>query len=890
MGTSMDLDPPTKRTALLALATSFLTMAAHALMETARDGLFLSTLPASRLPWIQLVVVAVGIALGLSSSRAPAVPRFPASMALAVSAAGGFTFFALARLGSTPVLYALSVWVGVSGPFVALRLWTSFGRAFAIHQAKRIFGLLGAGAAAGAIAGSWLARLAATSRDAPFLLLAAGAIFLGASVVGISFERRIAQPAASEAPERTSLGLALAGTPYVRLLIGLAAVSTVALSIADYLWKSNAAREVPHGELTLYLANANLAFGAASFLLQIVAARWLFETLGVRRAVFLVPSALLAAACIALYGGGGLARATLPKSVDGALRYSVHKTSMELLAVPLSDAIRERAKPLVELVGQRGGQALGSLVVLASLALGASDRGLTLLLVGLSAVWIALSLGLFRSYVDVFRQGLGARIHRSVDDPPILDAAALETLVVSLGGRRDLETLAAIRMLRDLGKAKLVSPLVLFHPSDAVREEALELFASERRRDALPTLDRLVAEKGRSAAPALRTRMRIAPVSTSAIRQYLASDDGAVRAVTAISVLSTSPRDGDASTVVRDLVRDGEPRALLEMVRALPVSTDTRAHAGFSDLLVALSNHDSVEVKLEVVRAMRRAPSRSYLPCLLEMLGDRALRTEATTTLGALGDPAFEALELRLSDDLAPMNLRLPVPRALAIAFGTRSVQVLERRLRTDSDGELGTRELRALEAVVREHPNTQLDRTELEATILDTLRALFTHATLRDALERFGGNRRTPLVEIVSDLLEDEVTHARTRVFRLLGLLYPREDMKRVYRGLFETTGRDAARMFGGAREILEHVVESPLRDSVLSVADAGTGSSSFAKLAELGEERFDSYESALARCTQRTPQDDTLATLVELHVLELDGRREYEERSTTQHGEPYG
>ena len=52
-----DLEPPGSLTA--ACLTLFGTLAGHTLLETARDTLFLSRLPASQLPWTYLVIAAL---------------------------------------------------------------------------------------------------------------------------------------------------------------------------------------------------------------------------------------------------------------------------------------------------------------------------------------------------------------------------------------------------------------------------------------------------------------------------------------------------------------------------------------------------------------------------------------------------------------------------------------------------------------------------------------------------------------------------------------------------------------------------------------------------------------------------------------------------------------
>ena len=60
-----------------AFMTLFGLMAGHALLETARDALFLTNVPAERLPWVYLLIalLAVFIARVQARSRAAANPR-----------------------------------------------------------------------------------------------------------------------------------------------------------------------------------------------------------------------------------------------------------------------------------------------------------------------------------------------------------------------------------------------------------------------------------------------------------------------------------------------------------------------------------------------------------------------------------------------------------------------------------------------------------------------------------------------------------------------------------------------------------------------------------------------------------------------------------------------
>ncbi|PYQ20673.1 MAG: hypothetical protein DMF79_09840, partial [Acidobacteria bacterium] len=55
--------PEERRGAVAAFLTIFGILAAHTLLETARDALFLARLPASRLPWVYLIIAGVAVAI-----------------------------------------------------------------------------------------------------------------------------------------------------------------------------------------------------------------------------------------------------------------------------------------------------------------------------------------------------------------------------------------------------------------------------------------------------------------------------------------------------------------------------------------------------------------------------------------------------------------------------------------------------------------------------------------------------------------------------------------------------------------------------------------------------------------------------------------------------------
>ena len=157
----------------------------------------------------------------------------------------------------------------------------------------------------------------------------------------------------------------LRGQPYVWRILQIVLVSTVAVTLVDYLFKDAVAMYVPRHELGSFFASYYMALSILALVTQLTGVSALLRVVGVHRALWLFPT-LLVFGTTGLFLAWGLVTAILLKGVDGTLRHSLHRTTTELLFVPLPDALRRRAKPFIDLVGQRGGQALASVVILAA--------------------------------------------------------------------------------------------------------------------------------------------------------------------------------------------------------------------------------------------------------------------------------------------------------------------------------------------------------------------------------------------------------------------------------------------------------------------------------------------------------------------------------------------
>src|SRR5438094_7435873 len=92
IATMVAILPNERRTTLSAFVSLFGITAAHTLIETARDAVFLAKLPPSRLPWMYLGIAALGVLLARATrTQGRASPILvPASILGAAALTAGF--------------------------------------------------------------------------------------------------------------------------------------------------------------------------------------------------------------------------------------------------------------------------------------------------------------------------------------------------------------------------------------------------------------------------------------------------------------------------------------------------------------------------------------------------------------------------------------------------------------------------------------------------------------------------------------------------------------------------------------------------------------------------------------------------------------------------------
>ena len=858
--------PEERRGTVAAFLTIFGTLGAHTLLETARDALFLARLPASRLAIVYLIIAVVAVALTqVPWGRRRATGAFALSRLLGTGSVVTFAFWAFGSWQSPLELYALYVWTGLLGSLAVLQFWMVLSDLYTLTQAKRLYSLVWTGSLLGATVGATAARFVAGRAPASALVLAAALLF-GLTAVGPALVLGRAEGRATVRP-RGNASLAegmeiLKGDAYVRSLAVLVLVSTVALTLGDYVFKSAVARAVPAAELGAFFGGFYAVLNLLALAAQLVVGGWLFRAIGLHRALWILPVfVFVGASGVAL--GGGLVAALLLKGADGAFRNSVHRTGSELLYLPLADSVRARAKPLIDVVGQRGGQALASLLILSENVLARGDVVLAGAAAAVSLVWIAWVADLKGLYLDVFRAALREGTLRTAVDLPPVDLVSLETLFGALNSGDDHEVLAALDLLADEGRARLIPALILYHPSQKVVLHALSLFAREGRTDFLPVAERLLRhDDAEIRAAALRTRTQVKP--EEALLRAAGSDPSPLVRATAVAGLLAGGWGGEeARAALAALVEDGAAETSLALARAIAA----QPAPAFEDALLHLADGPHERVLVQVARAMGAAPSPRFLPALLGLLGRHEVRAEARRALVAYGDSGLAFLDRALGDHALPAELRRHVPRTIVLFDPPAAAAVLERHILEEPLGAVRYRILRGMNRLAA-RADVGFDPALLRRAATATVEGVLRLVHWRWVLER-GARERTeragPGHELLVQLLRDKEDQAVERLFRLLALQHRGEDFKGIYRGLRAAEPRARA----SSRELLENVLAPPLREPVLAIVDEAPDEARLARGRELFAPADLGYEQVLELILERG--GESLRCVVAHHVGEL-------------------
>src|SRR5258708_4494227 len=153
-------------------------------------------------------------------------------------------------------------------------------------------------------------------------------------------------------------------SPYLRAIAAVICISSLVTTLTGWQFLAIAQQVLKSKDaLAIFFGNFNFYAGTISLLFQLLLTTRFLRRFGIGTSLFVLPVTVLlgSAGLLAL---GTLGAALALKGCDQVLRYSIDKSTTELLYLPLSARIKLQVKWFIDTVIWRLGDGLAGLVVL----------------------------------------------------------------------------------------------------------------------------------------------------------------------------------------------------------------------------------------------------------------------------------------------------------------------------------------------------------------------------------------------------------------------------------------------------------------------------------------------------------------------------------------------
>ena len=817
----------------------FLTMAGSVASKAARDAMFLDRFPATSLPYVDIAVaVLVGLIAGVYIRLGIRTNLRNVQMASLLSfAATAILFWWGTRDSSGPgsepaeggaVFVLIYIWVGALSVLVPTQVWTLASFVMTTREAKRAFGLIGAGAILGWIVGGLATReMVVRYGTESTLLWVAATLVASAVIVWVVWRHRpahlidqdVTQAETAAGGLWTSFSM-VRRSPYLTAIASVIWLAAFVTTIAGWQFKAIAKENIPAtDDLAMFFGTFNVVAGLAALVLQVLFTGRILRTAGIGVALFVVPVAMVMSS-VGLFVFGSLVAVVALKGSDQILRYSLDKATVELLYLPVPANLMFRVKSFIDTVVFRVGDALGGLAIL----LFASVLGLTAVqMTGIALIalvgWLWAAFIARLQYVENLKESIYQhRVDAERSAAPVIERTASDLLVTQLQTDTPEQILYALDLL-EASNDRRAYPVVrdlITHDAPEVRAHALRLLARHGDPDLNETVEQMLHdphfEVRTEALLYLTQHAHLDPLER--IEQLGEFPDFSLRAAMA-AFLARPGRAQNveaARAIVSAMVREkGEAgrRTRLEAAQLLASVPDL-----FDQELRALLDDPDPEVVGAAIRAVGKLRKRSLIPRVIKRLAQPTVADVAVAVFAGMGDAVAGTLRDHLVDPDTPVEVRREIPVVLqAIATPAAQFVLLESVL--DSDSIVRHRIITALNKLGQIYPDRRVDRrvieTVLGAEVMGHYRSYQVLGTLGARLDA----AEDPVVQRLKDSMRQEAE----RVFRLLNILYPGNDMHSAYVGLM--TGDPV--VHDNAIEFLETVLSPQLRELVVPLFDRG-------------------------------------------------------------------
>lgn len=774
---------------------------AYYILKPLSRALFLNKFEIDQLPYLYILIAIVGGVLAYAYTRVAVRSSLIGAVnwATAISVACLLAIWYLLRFNFGWMLYVFNVWVSLFSVVMVSQGWLVAANVFDSRVAKRVYGLLGLSAVAGAaFGGEFTARLARVMDTQNLLLATAGMVLISYACLRVVAAQKGVNLSAAHAGGTNEdfafkdIVNGIRRHRHLQVIMAIIAITFIVDVMVEYQFSAMAkAAFSGKQELTAFLGSFyGLYLNIATFAIQFFLTALVVRHMGVGGTLQIMPAVIGIASGIMILVPRLGAAATMRLS-EAATRYSFNRTGMELLYLPLPTELKNRTKAFVDIFMDRFGRGMGAVVLMGYIAIVEKDpkhpdlRRISALIFVISILWILLSIRVSREYLATIRRRLESRrLDLNAERITVAGAETIALLEKTLVEGTPRQTAYALELLADVPGYD-VEPHVetlARHASPEVRTRAFEVAATANYEGLVDLALRVieapgVANEQHAALAYLLAMSRDGPITDAWVRMAATHADAWRRALAAYAI---GLRAHDTDAALRRLLDDRNP---------LVASAACRAAGQIGD--------------------------RIYFEQIVQRLADPAVRGTAIESLAMYGAKVCGTLGDILADSGALPPIRRQIPRVLRLIRDPRSVEVLTGSLDA-ADLAVRTAVIKALNRLRESDPQLRPPGAAINRQILNEATQCFQWHALLTPLR--AGARKGAASGLLARTLETRVQQSMERLFRLLGLRYSPNE---IYNSYLALQSGDQERVTT-AHDYLDSVLEREIKRLVMPLLDS--------------------------------------------------------------------
>jgi len=792
-----DVRPEETNTAVLLFLYFFLLTASAYIIIPVKISLYLEWLSFKKLPYAYLLTaVLIGFVVTLNAKLLRSLKREQyITFSLVFFIANLLIFWFLFKTEWKWLSMIFWFWEDIFLGTSVTQFWILVNDFYNPRQTKRLVGFLVSGGLLGGIAGSLIASILAKILGSENLLLVCPVILIGSLVIVRVLHRQPEKDSKAESRTKDKKKRPNAGfvenlqmfknNRHLLLLCGIVGLSIIVATMIDFQFNSIVDSTFEEQDTrTAFLGTFFMGLLIFSYLLHVFTTNRILKNFGLRTALLIAPFFLLLGS-IAIFALPVLVHiywAVYIKGADRSLAHSLNQSVRELLYIPIPPEIKYKSKVFIDMFVSKFSKGIGAVFLLIALTIFhftyIQISYLTLVFI---AAWIGCNLLITKEYVNIVKRNLSIKWHEA--DEFLMDKVDIDTtkLVFDTIESKNRSSVLYAMNLFDLIKRDKMSTGV----KKIISNKSSEIQAS--------SMDSLLNMEGGILFPELDDSLDDENLDTQ-IKEIMEQD-----------VYQELMKD-HFKKVLKETSRTGEVHKM-EAAKAIGLMSPD---SSLTENLGPLLKDESPDVLRYALESAGKIKKRKFVPLVIQQLSNPSTQRIASQALIDYGSTITGTLKDYLSDPDEDVSLRKEIPDILARIGSQKAADSLAlefKKKHREVSNEVTEALFKLKSNNLQVHIQEEIILPEIIQVIRQSYLLLF---EIHEALSE--GKEKTFLAN-----LESNLANSLKNIFKLLSLVYPKEDIIKAYQNI--TTGEKKAIDY--SLELLDNILKKDIKDLLLPLID---------------------------------------------------------------------